>query len=111
DANGFEDSVAADLQKRLNRSNLTKVDIRTYLRASPPAGFDTGRNRIAYIVGSGIIMRGSGQSVFGQETGITSGGFTKLLREVANDSSIKGAIIRVDSPGGDGVASDDILQT
>jgi protease-4 len=34
---------------------------------------------------------------------------SKLLREVANDSSIKGAILRIDSPGGDGIASDDIL--
>jgi protease-4 len=33
----------------------------------------------------------------------------KLLRQVAEDSSIKGVIVRVDSPGGDGIASDDIL--
>jgi protease-4 len=33
----------------------------------------------------------------------------KLLRQVADDSSIKGVIVRVDSPGGDGIASDDIL--
>jgi protease-4 len=33
----------------------------------------------------------------------------KLLRQVENDSSIKGVILRIDSPGGDGIASDDIL--
>src|ERR1700733_15944425 len=33
----------------------------------------------------------------------------KLLRQVENDSSIKGVIFRIDSPGGDGIASDDIL--
>jgi protease IV len=33
----------------------------------------------------------------------------KNLREVESDSSIKGAILRIDSPGGDGIASDDIL--
>ena len=33
----------------------------------------------------------------------------KLLHQVENDSSIKGVIFRIDSPGGDGIASDDIL--
>jgi protease IV len=32
-----------------------------------------------------------------------------LLRRVKNDNSIKGVILRVDSPGGDAIASDDIL--
>ena len=32
-----------------------------------------------------------------------------LLRKIENDSSIKGVIFRIDSPGGDGIASDDIL--
>src|SRR5581483_7368139 len=95
---------------RLGQSNLTRLDMHTYVRAASPSGFQTGGSRIAYIVGSGVIVQGSGQSALGQDTGITDGGFTKLLREAADDSSIKGAIIRVDSPGGDGVASDDILQ-
>jgi protease-4 len=33
----------------------------------------------------------------------------KTLRQVEEDSSIKGVILRIDSPGGDGIASDDIL--
>jgi protease-4 len=32
-----------------------------------------------------------------------------VLQQVENDPTIKGAILRVNSPGGDGVASDDIL--
>jgi len=64
---------------------------------------------IALIVGEGEITRGRENPGFGGDTGITSGGFTKLLRQVENDSSIKGAIVRVDSPGGDAVASDEIL--
>ena len=110
DANGFEDSVTGDLQKRLNQSSLTKVDFRTYLHSEPPSGFEGGRNRIAFIAGSGIIVQGNANGAWSEDTGITSGGFTALLRDAADDSSIKGAIIRIDSPGGDGVASDDILQ-
>src|SRR5258708_16139439 len=33
----------------------------------------------------------------------------KLLRQVRDDAMIKGVILRIDSPGGDGIASDDIL--
>src|SRR5207237_5940381 len=45
----------------------------------------------------------------GSGDGITAIGMVKLLRQVENDSSIKGVILRIDSPGGDGIASDDIL--
>ena len=34
---------------------------------------------------------------------------TKAIRQVRDDDSIKGVILRIDSPGGDGIASDDIL--
>jgi protease-4 len=40
---------------------------------------------------------------------ITSAGMAKLIRQVRDDNSIKGVILRIDSPGGDGIASDDIL--
>src|SRR5208283_4718384 len=39
----------------------------------------------------------------------TASGMVKVLRQVENDSSVKGVILRIDSPGGDGIASDEIL--
>ena len=33
----------------------------------------------------------------------------RQIRAVRDDASIKGVILRIDSPGGDGIASDDIL--
>jgi protease-4 len=41
--------------------------------------------------------------------GITASGLVRLMRQVREDASIKGVILRIDSPGGDGIASDDIL--
>jgi len=109
DVTGFQDAVAGDLQKRLNQSELTKLALRTYVKTPAPAGVE-GHARIALVVGEGEITRGDdNQGWGGDEMGITSGGFSKLLRQVADDSSIRGAIIRVNSPGGDSVASDDIL--
>src|SRR5208283_4582006 len=43
------------------------------------------------------------------DSGITASASVKLMREVEDDSSIQGVILRIDSPGGDGIASDDIL--
>src|SRR5205807_2464777 len=42
------------------------------------------------------------------ESSLTSYGFNKLLAQVEKDSSIKGVIVRIDSPGGEVTASDDI---
>jgi protease-4 len=109
DANGFEDAVASDLQKRLNQPELTKLALRAYVKTPAPAGVE-GHTRIALVVGEGEITRGGENSNWDDEdAGITSGGFTKLLRQVGDDSSVRGAILRINSPGGDGIASDDIL--
>ena len=67
-----------------------------------------GKTKIAFIVGQGDITRGGTNDSIGND-GITASGLVKLMRQVENDSSIKGVILRIDSPGGDGIASDDIL--
>lgn len=105
----FDDTVASDLAKRLHQDKLTKLSLRSYVKvpASTVAGVE-GRSRIAFIVGEGPILRGGGNGFQDNEV-LASGSFTKVLREVENDPSIKGAILRINSPGGDGVASDDIL--
>ena len=52
-------------------------------------------------------MRGSSDDD-GAEDNLTSYGFDKLLRQVANDSGVKGVIVRIDSPGGEVTASDEM---
>jgi protease-4 len=67
-----------------------------------------GKTKIAFIVGQGEITRGGSNDSISSD-GITATSLVKLMRQVENDSSIKGVILRIDSPGGDGIASDDIL--
>jgi protease-4 len=106
DAFGYEDQAADEMKIRLKQTELTKVSARAYSKTLPlPGGVS---RRIALVIGEGEITRGSGNSS-SDEQGITAAAFTKLLKQVEDDSSIRGVIIRVDSPGGDGVASDDIL--
>jgi protease-4 len=59
------------------------------------------------VVGQGEISRGATND--SGNNGITTAGMIRRLRQVRDDASIKGVILRIDSPGGDGIASDDIL--
>jgi protease-4 len=104
DVLGYEDQVFGDLKKKLAISDLKKNSIKTYFRAEPGAG-----DRIAYIAAEGDILRGDPDNQFGQNQIIASGRIAKTIRQVRNDGTVKGVIMRVDSPGGDAVASDEIL--
>ena len=54
------------------------------------------------------MVRGDSDSPFGGEGFVSSAGMTRLLQQVSNDSSVRGVVVRIDSPGGDGFASDEI---
>jgi protease-4 len=105
DALLYEDEVYGKLKEQI-KVDITKIGDQDYLHA-PPAESE-GKNKIAYLVGEGDITRG-GTYDDGTESGITAIGMVKTMRQIANDASIKGVIFRIDSPGGDGIASDDIL--
>src|SRR6266478_5438305 len=104
-------SVLDDVYGRLLStiaSAIKKFSHRDYMKVSPASLGLEGKPRIAFLVGQGDITRGgSGDDGYG-ESGIGAEGFNKLLRRVANDGSIRGVIVRIDSPGGDAMASDDI---
>jgi protease IV len=101
---GYEDEVYTDLKKKVGVQNLNKTSIRSYFRAVPERG-----DRIAVLVGQGDIIGGQPDGAFANNQVIASAAFAKLIRQVRDDKSIKGVILRVDSPGGDSVASDEIL--
>lgn len=101
---GYEDQVYGDLKKKLGGETLNKVSIRAYFHAVPARG-----DRIALLVGEGEIVGGESDNSIGSQAVIASGTFSKLIRQLRNDSSVKGVILRIDSPGGDSLASDDIL--
>jgi len=101
---GYEDEVYADLKKKTGTNDLKKVPLRTYFHAAPGRG-----DHIAVLVGEGDIVPGNPNNGFGNQSIISSGGFSKVVRQVRNDSSVKGVILRINSPGGDAVASDEIL--
>jgi protease-4 len=104
DVLAYEDDVFSELQRKTGVGDLKKVSIQTYFRAAPGRG-----DRIALLVGEGDIVRGDPNEGLSNSEVIALGSFSRVIRRVRKDSSIKGVILRVDSPGGDAVASDEIL--
>jgi protease-4 len=106
----FEDQVWGELKARLNSGEPNKVSFEKYLKVPPEDAGLRGKSRIALVIGAGEIVRGSASDNGQDETNLTSYGFNKLLQQVAGDSSIKAVIVRIDSPGGEVTASDEILR-
>ena len=102
----YEDEMFDLLKERLGQKEIHKLSHHRYLKA---AGKTEGQ-RIAFVVGSGSIIAGSSSGGFGEDEALWSRDFIRTLRDVRKDDGIKGVILRIDSPGGDAIASDEILR-
>jgi protease-4 len=101
----YEDEVFGEVKTTLHQTELKKTTEHEYMNAPDPSVV-SAPDRIAYVVGEGTITRGDPDS--SGENGLESQAFDKLLNRVANDSAIKGVIVRIDSGGGEVGASDDM---
>jgi protease-4 len=99
----YQDQVFGDLDRGLKLGGIRKVFEADYRRVSPQSlGIATG-SRIAFIAAEGDIMQS------GSPAGaITPAGMRRIFEHASSDRAIKGVILRIDSPGGDSVASDEI---
>jgi protease IV len=104
----YEDQMFGELEQKLHISSLRKLSTAKYLRISAGSLGLEGHHRIAMVVAEGDITEGSPDDDVASSEGITAEGFNKQLRRLGNDSSIDGVIVRIDSPGGESVASDQI---
>ena len=106
-AGGLVDGLIYEDEVFGKAGTSAKISGASYAKAM--AGNDRGK-RIALVTEEGDITRGSSENDgLSVASGIASDDAIRVMREVENDSSIQGVILRIDSPGGDGIASDDIL--
>lgn len=98
----YEDQVYGELASALHQSALKKITGQDYNQARPAGSGE----KVAFVVAEGTITRNSPD--ISSTTTLESESFDKLLNRVANDSSIKAVIVRIDSPGGEDVASDEM---
>ena len=103
----FEDEMYGDLKNVLKNGEIKLTAAREYAKITDSSLGLGGKQRIAFVTAEGDITRGDPDSS-SETTGIESEHFNKLLRKVQNDSSIKAVIVRIDSPGGESTASDDM---
>lgn len=97
-----------------NNSNnkINKIKVIDYLRSEfiDEENIDFDR-QIAIIYGSGMITPTANENPFGGgDRVITSKKFIKYLAEAREDETIKAIILRIDSPGGSALISDEIYQ-
>ncbi|KAK7388818.1 hypothetical protein VNO78_23645 [Psophocarpus tetragonolobus] len=105
----YDDEVIARLKKRLQvktDKNLPMVDNRKYcgVRKST-VGLSGGKELIAIIRASGSIRRIE-SPLSSRSSGIIGEKLIGKIRRVRESNKYKAAIIRIDSPGGDALASD-----
>ncbi len=104
---GYEKEAVEGLAKAAGLTRSDKVDARDYLASR--RGARRGATRIALMTAQGDILRGSMGGLLGDEQTITPAGMARQIKAVSENAAIKGVILRVDSPGGDAIASDEIL--
>jgi protease IV len=105
----YKDDVEKMMKKQLGYKDTDSfVPVRgvDYRDVSPESlGLNTGE-RIAVIYASGDIGSGSSQNNPSGDQSIGSDTVSRALKDAAADKTIKAIVLRVDSPGGSGLASD-----
>ena len=80
---------------------LNMVSMSRYSRVPEPQKMVSSKNKIAVIYASGTIVMGKGN-----ESNIGGNSFSDLIRKERKDTIVKAIVLRVNSPGGNAVASD-----
>jgi protease-4 len=99
----LDDRVAA---LKSPSGDAARVEGADYQRVSPRAAGIRPRSRIAVLYASGVIASGKSTSDPFNGAVVGSDTIVEQLRHIRDDDSIKGIVLRVDSPGGSAVASD-----
>lgn len=100
----FYDQVIADLKNRIGldaKKDLPFVTLAKYMKTKGLKKEETAKERIAIIYANGEIQSGEGDD----ET-IGSARISEAIRKAREDEKVKAIVLRINSPGGDAMASD-----
>ena len=102
----YEDEVYELLKNQDASKRLNKMPLKRYREVpAESAGIKTSR-KIGVVYAAGSIVQGNDGSDPTGDPAVGSDAMGRLLREAAQDDSLKAVVLRVDSPGGDALASD-----
>jgi protease-4 len=103
----YEDEFYDKVKKDLKLEELRKIGHREYQKS---LGGPRSGPKVAFLVGEGPILRGNSSDGWTDIEEIRSEAFIRLLRDIGKDEEVRGVVLRVNSPGGDAIASDEILR-
>ncbi|MBL7792970.1 MAG: signal peptide peptidase SppA [Saprospiraceae bacterium] len=103
---GYRDEALADLRGRLGLKEDDKikmVSLRQYFTAKPPKVDLKIKDKIAVIYAEGSIVDGKGDmGMIGDDK------YIKVIEKIAKDDKVKAVVLRVNSPGGSAMSSENI---
>ena len=109
DAVLYKDEFYEELSEAVEVEEIDRVAISTY--AGESASRRSGGPKIAMVHASGTIYSGrSDPTPFGGPSGtLASADFIAQIDSIREDESIDAVVLRIDSPGGDAIASEQML--
>jgi protease-4 len=105
----YEDEVFAMIKNRIGlaeKDKLNRVDLEDYYKAKGKKTNFSVKDKIAVVYAEGEIRDGDQ----GEPGTIMDGKYVKILRKIRKDPTIKAIVLRVNSPGGSSLASENILR-
>jgi len=105
----YRDQLEDELKKlNGNSDKWRRIYMEDYIKDQRSDAAAGARKSIALVLASGGIVSGEGsaQAALGGEQNIGSDTMVKWLRKVGEDKEVAAVVLRVDSPGGSGLASD-----
>jgi len=104
--------VGKEYKGDTTKSKVNFISIKDYLTSEELTEFEKRdkENAIAIVYASGPIVQRTAKSPFNLDLEIDPDNFIKNLKKARDDSKVKAIIIRIDSPGGSVIASDEIWE-
>lgn len=103
---GYRDEAISDLKDRLGlgKKEIPKfISAKKYFNAKPKRQDYSVKNKIAVIYAEGTIVDGKGENgTIGDDR------YTKIISKIRRDEKIKAIVLRVNSPGGSAMSSENI---
>ena len=103
----YEDEFFDALKEQLGLEDLQRLKLSRYRNVSMASLGLSGEHQIAVVYAVGSILRGTNETepFFGANI-LGADSFSHTLRQVKDNDDIKAVVVRINSPGGDAIASD-----
>ncbi|MBD3368751.1 signal peptide peptidase SppA [Candidatus Fermentibacteria bacterium] len=108
DATAHSDEVEDLVEADLGRS-VSVLPLERYSREIPVDREWGPQRHVAVVVASGAIFQGESGDAFPMGEVLGSESYAETLEEAVSEPGVAALVVRIDSPGGDGLASEDML--